>query len=479
MILTKYILSMSSIIKVIGVGGGGSNAVNFMHKSGIEGVDYIVCNTDAQALDDSAIPNKLQLGPELTKGLGAGSDPAIGAEAMIESKQALKTMIGDQARMVFITACLGGGTGTGAAPVVGQLAREMDLLSVGIVTMPFEFEGIRKIKQAEEGLELIREQVDCLIVIKNDYVRQCHGGLPFREAFDKANDILAKAARTISEIITIKGLINIDFADVRVVMKDSGVAIMGEGIGSGDNRAEMACSLALDSPLLFSQSIRGAKHVLLNITSGSKEVTLDEIQLISDQIQDETGEICDMIFGTSLSDDLGEELKVTLIATGFNSPSNVGQPIQEVSTVSLENEIYANNTTSGDVLEPTIQEKSMTDNVGQTMLTLDDVIESDVEPVGLTNQIAEPSGLSSATNDPQFKAVDRVERLRHVSAKWREPSQSDRMYDEPSYLRRDKSVNYEDQGIGDASSFTLGPGDDEGNQYEIRKDNAYLNNNID
>lgn len=474
----KATVYMSSIIKVIGVGGGGSNAVNFMHKSGIEGVDYIVCNTDAQALNDSAIPNKLQLGPELTKGLGAGSDPAIGAEAMIESKQALKLMIGDQARMVFITACLGGGTGTGAAPVVGQLAREMDLLSVGIVTMPFEFEGKRKSKQAEEGLELIREQVDCLIVIKNDYVRQCHGGLPFREAFDKANEILAIAARTISEIITIKGLINIDFADVRVVMKDSGVAIMGEGIGSGENRAEMACSQALDSPLLFSQSIRGAKHVLLNITSGGNEVTLDEIQLISDQIQDETGEICDMIFGTSFSDDLDGELKITLIATGFDSPSALNQPIEELSTVSLESPLHTD-TTGSDILEPTVEENMMTNTVGQTMLTLDDVIESDIEPVAAVNQISEPSGLTSIAGDPQFKAVDRVERLRHVSAQWREPSQSDRMYNEPSFLRRDKSLSNEDHGIGDASSFTLGPGDGEGNQYEIRKDNAYLNNNID
>ena len=238
--------------------------------------------------------------------------------------------------------------------MVGQLAREMDLLSVGIVTMPFEFEGKRKASQAEEGLELIREQVDCLIVIKNDYVRQCHGGLPFREAFDKANEILAIAARTISEIITNKGFKKIDFAEVRMVMKDSGVAIMGEGIGSGESRAEMACSQALDSPLLFSQSIRGAKHILLNITSGSKEVTLDEIQLISDQIQDETGEICDMIL--ELSDDLGEELKVTLIATGFNSPSTNNQSIEEeVSTVSLESQSLAD-TTNGDVLEPMIQE---------------------------------------------------------------------------------------------------------------------------
>ena len=469
---------MSSIIKVIGVGGGGSNAVNFMHKSGIEGVDYIVCNTDAQALNDSTIPNKLQLGPELTKGLGAGADPTIGAEAMIESKQALKTMIGDQARMVFITACLGGGTGTGAAPVVGQLAREMDLLSVGIVTMPFEFEGKRKSSQAEEGLELIREQVDCLIVIKNDYVRQCHGGLPFREAFDKANEILAIAARTISEIITIKGLINIDFADVRMVMKDSGVAIMGEGIGSGESRAEMACSKALDSPLLFSQSIRGAKHVLLNITSGSKEVTLDEIQLISDQIQDETGEICDMIFGTSLCDDLGEELKVTLIATGFNSPSTNDSTLEEMSTLSLESQLLAD-ASNGDGLEPMIEEHSMTNAVGQTMLTLDDVIESDVEPVGLNHQVSEPTPMPPSAIETQFKPVDRVERLRNLSDKWREQSQSDRMYNEPSYLRRGTPISSDNQGIGDASSFTIGPGDGEGNQYEIRKDNAYLNNNID
>ena len=469
---------MSSIIKVIGVGGGGSNAVNFMHKSGIEGVDYIVCNTDAQALNDSTIPNKLQLGPELTKGLGAGADPTIGAEAMIESKQALKTMIGDQARMVFITACLGGGTGTGAAPVVGQLAREMDLLSVGIVTMPFEFEGKRKSSQAEEGLELIREQVDCLIVIKNDYVRQCHGGLPFREAFDKANEILAIAARTISEIITIKGLINIDFADVRMVMKDSGVAIMGEGIGSGESRAEMACSKALDSPLLFSQSIRGAKHVLLNITSGSKEVTLDEIQLISDQIQDETGEICDMIFGTSLCDDLGEELKITLIATGFNSPSTNDPSLEEMSTLSLESQLLVD-ASNGDGLEPMIEEHSMTNAVGQTMLTLDDVIESDVEPVGLNHQVSEPAPMPPSAIETQFKPVDRVERLRNLSDKWREQSQSDRMYNEPSYLRRGTPISSDNQGIGDASSFTIGPGDGEGNQYEIRKDNAYLNNNID
>ncbi|HAB89729.1 MAG TPA: hypothetical protein DCF84_04270, partial [Bacteroidetes bacterium] len=259
---------------------------------------------------------------------------------------------------------------------------------------------------------------------------------------------------------------------------DSGVAIMGEGIGSDENRAEMACSQALDSPLLFSQSIRGAKHVLLNITSGSKEVTLDEIQLISDQIQDETGEICDMILGTSLSDELDEELKVTLIATGFNHPSDLGQPIEEVSTVSLESQSYAD-ATGSDVLEPTMQENSIMNTEGQTMLTLDDVIESDVEPVGLTNKIAETSGLSSETRDAQFKAVDRVERLRHVSAKWREPSQSDRLYNEPSYLRRDSSISNENQGIGDASSFTIGPGDNEENQYEIRKDNAYLNNNID
>ena len=320
--------------------------------------------------------------------------------------------------------------------------------------------------------------MDCLIVIKNDYVRQCHGGLPFREAFDKANEILAIAARTISEIITIKGLINIDFADVRMVMKDSGVAIMGEGIGSGESRAEMACSKALDSPLLFSQSIRGAKHVLLNITSGSKEVTLDEIQLISDQIQDETGEICDMIFGTSLCDDLGEELKVTLIATGFNSPSTNDPTLEEMSTLSLESQLLAD-ASNGDGLEPMIEEHSMTNAVGQTMLTLDDVIESDVEPVGLTHQVSEPTPMPPSAIETQFKPVDRVERLRNLSDKWREQSQSDRMYNEPSYLRRGTSISSDNQGIGDASSFTIGPGDGEGNQYEIRKDNAYLNNNID
>ena len=468
---------MSSIIKVIGVGGGGSNAVNFMHQSGIEGVDYIVCNTDAQALNDSTIAQKLQLGPELTRGLGAGSDPAIGAEAMIESKQALKSMIGEEARMVFITACLGGGTGTGAAPIVGQLAREMDLLSVGIVTMPFEFEGCRKTAQAEEGLNLIKEQVDCLIVIKNDYVRERHGNLPFREAFDKANEILAIAARTISEIITIKGLINIDFADVRAVMKDSGVAIMGEGRGAGDNRAEVACGQALDSPLLSSQSIKGAKHVLLNITSGNSEVTLDEIQSISDQIQDETGEVCDMIFGTSISDELGDEIKVTLIATGFNIATSTETP-SLINTVSLENTSTHENWEGGSPLDPSLVAHEKTPVNTQITLTLDDVLDSEVpEEVVVPDQNYQVRRENKPVYQDQFNAVDRVTRLRNVSTKWRE--HSDEMYNQPSFQRRGKKILNSDDGIGDPSPFTLGPGDSEDNQYQIRQDNAYLNNNID
>jgi cell division protein FtsZ len=307
----------SSIIKVIGVGGGGSNAVNYMFSQGIRGVNFVICNTDAQAMELSPVPNKIQLGPFLTEGLGAGSDPEIGRRAAEESIEDIKKILEKNTRMVFVTAGMGGGTGTGGAPVVARIARELGILTVAIVTMPFSFEGRRKIKHAEEGIEALRQNVDSLIVISNDKIREIYGNLTRSEAFGKADNILTTAARSISEIITVPGQINVDFADVQHVMKNSGVAIMGSSVAEGENRALCAVEGALNSPLLNDNNIRGAKRVLINITSGARQATIDEIDQINNYVQDAAGNDADVIFGTCDDDTMGDKISVTVIATGF------------------------------------------------------------------------------------------------------------------------------------------------------------------
>ena len=314
-------VNKSSIIKVLGVGGGGSNAVNHMYKQGIKDVDFIVCNTDAQALANSPVPNKIQLGASLTEGRGAGNKPLIGRQAAIESLDNLSEILSVNTRMLFITAGMGGGTGTGAAPVIARAAKELGILTVAIVTIPFKNEGPRRVNQALEGIAELEKQVDSLLVINNEKIRQIYGDLRLSEAFSRADDVLAVAAKGIAEIITVHGFINVDFADVQTVMTTSGVAILGTGTASGEGRAMEAIKEALNSPLLNDTDIRGARNILLNIISGDEEVTMDEIGQIIDYVKDCSGINTDLIWGNGTESSLGDKISVTVIATGFNPNS--------------------------------------------------------------------------------------------------------------------------------------------------------------
>jgi len=312
--------NQSSIIKVIGVGGGGSNAVNYMHSLGIEGVDFVVCNTDSQALALSPVANKIQLGPHLTQGLGAGANPEIGKQSCEESIEDVSKILKVNTRMAFITAGMGGGTGTGGAPVVSKICRDLGILTVGIVTTPFTYEGRKRMKQAQEGIDKMREHVDTILIISNDKLRQQFGNLPFTQAFAKADDILATAAKCITDVITTTGQINVDFADVCTVMKNGGVAILGSASATGENRAVIAVEEALNSPLLNDSDISGAKWLLLNITSaaGEFEHTMDEAEAIQAYVQQQAGDNCDVILGMGHDPNLKEKIAVTVIATGFN-----------------------------------------------------------------------------------------------------------------------------------------------------------------
>ena len=310
--------NQSNVIKVIGVGGGGSNAINHMHKQGIKGVDFVICNTDAQALNTSGVPNKIQLGINLTEGLGAGANPEIGSKAAIESAEDIKNMLNVNTKMIFITAGMGGGTGTGAAPVIAQMAKEMDILTVGIVTMPFSFEGKIRNDQAQIGIETLREHVDSLVVINNNKLRDVYGNLGFKAGFAKADEVLSTASKGIAEVITHHYTQNIDLRDAKTVLSNSGTAIMGSATSSGSNRAQEAIMKALDSPLLNDNKITGAKNVLLLIVSGNEEITIDEIGEINDHIQEQAGYGANIIMGVGDDSLLEDSISVTIIATGFN-----------------------------------------------------------------------------------------------------------------------------------------------------------------
>ncbi len=316
----------SSIIKVIGVGGGGSNAVNHMFEQGIAGVDFYICNTDQQALDASPIPNKIQLGVSLTDGRGAGSVAEVGRNAALENIDEVVKVLENNTKMVFITAGMGGGTGTGAAPIIAKAAKEMGILTVGIVTIPFAFEGKKRSKQAEDGLEQLKNNVDTLLIICNDKLREIYGNLSLKAAFGKADDILTSAAKGIAEIITVTGHVNVDFEDVKTVMSNSGRAIMGSAAAEGENRAIKAVQEALSSPLLNDSNIEGANYILLNITSGQDEVLMDEISVITEYIQDEAGLTADIIWGNGYDESLGDKISVTIIATGFGMEKGTNFP---------------------------------------------------------------------------------------------------------------------------------------------------------
>lgn len=368
----------SSIIKVIGVGGGGSNAVNHMFRQGIKGVDFIVCNTDHQALDISPVPIKIPLGQSLTEGRGAGSIPDVGMNAAIENLDEIKAILEKNTKMIFVTAGMGGGTGTGAAPVIASAAKELGILTVGIITVPFKFEGRKRRSQAEEGIEKMREAVDTLLVINNDKLREMFGNLSLVNAFEQADDVLAIAAKGIAEVISVTGQINVDFNDVNTVMKDSGVAIMGSAEAEGEDRANKCVENALLSPLLNDNNIEGATYVLLNITYGAKAVLMDEISEITDYIQDEAGSTADVIWGHGYDESLGEKLCVTIIATGFNTSPNTGIPMRqpEKIKISLEDE------------RPTIITQEIENPVQDNPEVQENVVKQQVEEdAPLTNEV--------------------------------------------------------------------------------------------
>jgi cell division protein FtsZ len=329
----------ASIIKVIGVGGGGSNAVNHMYLQGIAGVDFIVCNTDCQALELSPVPHKIQLGPNLTEGRGAGMIPDVGMNAAMENIQEIRELLSKDTKMVFVTAGMGGGTGTGAAPVIAQVAKDLGILTVGIVTVPFNFEGRKRRQQAEEGLERMRQNVDTLLIINNERLREFGKNMSLSEAFSHADDVLTVAAKGIAEVISVTGAINVDFNDVNTVMRNSGHAIMGSAIAAGENRAVVAVKNALTSPLLYDNDINGARYVLLNITYGDHEVMMDEITDITDYIQEAAGSTADVIWGHGHDASLGDQLSLTIIATGFTSSPITGfEKSPERTVVVLEEE---------------------------------------------------------------------------------------------------------------------------------------------
>lgn len=382
--------NQSNVIKVIGVGGGGSNAINHMFQSGINGVDFVICNTDSQALNNSPVPTKIQLGVSLTEGLGAGANPEVGEQAALESMEEIKHMLATTTKMIFITAGMGGGTGTGAAPVIARQAKELDVLTVGIVTMPFEFEGKMRCEQARVGIEKLRANVDSLIVINNNKLREVYGNLGFKAGFSKADEVLSTAAKGIAEVITHHYTQNIDLRDAKTVLSNSGTAIMGSAIATGSARANEAIMKALDSPLLNDNKIAGAKNVLLLIVSGSLEITIDEIGEINDHIQVEAGHGANIIMGVGEDEDLGEAIAVTVIATGFNIDQQddiVNTETKKIIHTLMDEQKAQQDLTSRNIVHHLIEEKKVPQPIIKHKLLEDEVEELGMDLVKTTNYI--------------------------------------------------------------------------------------------
>lgn len=527
----------SSIIKVIGVGGGGSNAVNHMYDQGIKGVDFVVCNTDRQALDISPVPLKIQLGESLTEGRGAGSLPEIGRNSAIENIEDIREILSKGTKMVFVTAGMGGGTGTGAAPIIAQVAKELGILTVGIVTVPFGFEGRKRRQQAEDGLEAMRQNVDTLLVINNERLREMSGNLSISNAFAKADNILSTAAKGIAEVISVTGAINVDFNDVNTVMKDSGVAIMGSAIAEGEDRAIIAVKEALNSPLLNDNDISGAKYVLLNITYGEADVTMDEISAITDYIQDEAGSTADVIWGHGYDATLGNNLSVTLIATGFNSSPVTGfEKAPEKTVLKLEdaprNEIRTPMTTPTQAIEqasahepflkhvevqvtpvastpvtptpvapstsaevqPREESTSSTvnfdwdiSNETSSTVATTPVVESSEESVTrffLEDEMEQKNSLENTQSrvavtpeELQRRNNERLERIQQYNNKLKKAEGLKELEDEPAYVRRNIRLDQISKS-SETSGSRYGISQDE-NGTGLRTNNSFLHDNVD
>jgi len=506
--------NQSSDIKVLGVGGGGSNAVNYMFSQGIEGVDFIVCNTDSQALENSPVPNKIQLGVSLTEGRGAGSIPAVGKNAAIEDIDRIKEILEKNTKMLFITAGMGGGTGTGAAPVIAKASKEAGILTVGIVTIPFAFEGRKRRMQAEEGLKELKENVDALIVISNDKLRELYGNLSVTDAFSKADNVLTTAAKGIAEIITLTGGVNVDFADVKTVMSQSGVAIMGSGSAEGENRAGKAVEMALASPLLNDNNIRGASNVLLNIVSGKDEILMDEITEITDYIQMEAGSTADIIWGYGKDESLGNKINVIIVATGFGENSDLGfnfdvKPAKKVVR-NLDESFPANEQKEekdSDEMKLITRKSaagqsgsSRTENPsGNSSYSFNFDVDTDAEKESLEPRIIKqespefsrgktlspkPDKDSGERDDSHLdnfdlrkKAIEREQRLRDLSIKLKTPEGLQDLEKEPAYVRRNVALNkVPASSESHVSRYTL---IDEEGKTQIKSNNSFLHDNVD
>ncbi|MCC6838618.1 MAG: cell division protein FtsZ [Flavobacteriales bacterium] len=520
---------LSSIIKVIGVGGGGGNAVNHMHAQGIRGVDFLICNTDKQALDMSPVPVKLQLGAALTEGLGAGSKPERGAAAALESIEEIRELLTPRTKMLFVTAGMGGGTGTGAAPVVARAARDMGILTVGIVTMPFQFEGRKRMQQATQGIEEMRQAVDTLIVINNDRLRDLYGNLGMDDAFGHADNVLSTAARGIAEVIMKEGKVNVDFEDVRTVMSGSGVALMGMAEAEGEDRALHAVREALSSPLLNDNDIKGAKYVLLNIALGTRSISMDEMSSITDHIQDASGSSADVIWGYCTDEALGEKIRVTVIATGFNQnelTATLEQRLPEKKVNSLESDL------------PTMITAPITDPL-QGVAPMAQVVDAAanepyLKPVEAVNQqpvlpfLPEPARPVQPKQEPatqplnekvvheltelevpvrpgpgagtvgsvfveqgqvqvspaeqQVRTEQRLAQLRESSLRLRTPNGLAEMEREPAYKRKQVQLSEGPHSTdSNVSRFTLSESTNEAGERrtELRRNNPFLHDNVD
>lgn len=462
-------VNSGSIIKVIGVGGGGGNAVNHMYHQGIRDVDFMVCNTDAQALINSPVPFKVQLGASLTEGRGAGNKPETGRESAIENIEDVKKVLQNNTKMVFITAGMGGGTGTGGAPVIAEAARELGILTVGIVTIPFRNEGRRRIKQAVEGIAAMEKHVDSLLVINNERIREMYGDSKISDAFAKADNILTTAAKGIAEIITVPGYINVDFADVETVMRNSGVALMGTGIASGVNRAVVAVEEALNSPLLNNNDIMGAQNILLNITSGIEEITMDEIGEITDYVQEKAGNSADLIWGNGVDEKLGDQISVTIIATGFSTssiPEMVINQNQEKTYHTLHEE-----TPSGSPFAKTGAKSTLETELYGSKTAKQKTFEFEINSSG-DDEFEELYGNNHAKKAKSNTEPDPVD--------FTQTSEEavDELENIPAYRRKNTGFFGLKKKVDEKfSRFTISP--DENNNVILRDNNSYLHDNVD
>lgn len=473
----------SSIIKVIGVGGGGNNAVNYMSKQGIRDVNFIVCNTDAQALENSPVAVKIQLGASLTEGRGAGNKPEIGRKAAMESLNDLTDVLSKNTKMVFITAGMGGGTGTGAAPIIAKAAKEMGLLTVAIVTLPFRFEGTQRLQQAIAGINELKDNVDSLLIINNEKLREIFGNLGLSQAFSMADNVLTSAAKGIAEIITVHGYINVDFADVQTVMSNSGIAIMGSGSAEGEERALRAIQQALTSPLLNNNDITGAKSILLNITSGVNEITMDEVGIITDYVTHSVSKDSLLIWGTGVDEQLGDSVSVTIIATGFEA-NNIPELhiIKKKESVAERIPLYENNAFHPQDAEFKVRERNNSEDITQRTIEFDI---ADHVSTPATGSLVSDKQTDYEVKVKTTKPVERVADVRKNYGRIKESgytsvdekSNIDELENTPAYIRKNVTIEPKEKPDTSISKFSLSTDDD--NNVRLRQNNSYLYDNVD